>query len=448
MVGILSSAVFVKLYSPEELGGLSLFLSLALCLTPLTLLRLNYALVNENDDHNIGQIFDLWVFALSIIMILLAVAVGAITIFDLQWYDLEGGTMIALLLYIALSSAYTMLTFLLVRQEAYRSISLNQVAQPSARFLMVVTLYLFGAQNELIIGYLLSIVAMLSLILIQCRSFRYRVLEYGIQIEVLARTYQRFRHLIVHSFATSIPNGIANNVMPIVVSMSLSITAAGYIFVLQSVVAGPLLVISGVVWRSIYARITKYGDIRKRKEVVSSVHQLTVPLISGFVIAASMAAELVSHYIREDWSPIFGIVSAFVAMVAVNTISNSMSYFIAFEKYSSEAFWNLLVLAARILPILGLPYVIGDDMTSINIYFTLVALVYLALTLYWARFLECLKSYLFDLARYLLPSLILSRVILDSSRDFSVYAIIFGMLFVLYIAQGAYRAAREVLCLQ
>ena len=158
LILILASPILTRLYDPQALGALGLFMSFVAIITICSGLRYELAIVLPNRDSEANEILQLTLFfnvLISIASIIIFLIYGMISA-ELELNNSLGWYIYLIPFSIFLSSAYQSLSFWMNRKNKFSIISLSKIIQSCVVVIFQILLgyILIGGFQGLIMGSL------------------------------------------------------------------------------------------------------------------------------------------------------------------------------------------------------------------------------------------------------------------------------------------------------
>ncbi len=330
---ICSAPILTRLFTPEELGILGLFIAISFILSSITTMRYESALVVEK-----SQVGKQAITALCLIFLFLTLSSYALIIYSLFLLDINiaqldilGNYILILPLSIFCISLYRLLTFLAIRAQELKKIGSTRFQQS---FFMVSSQSMFGILNfgfgGLIIGQLIGLSAGIARLL-DLISFQkiYRVFRYKKRhIFYIASKYKRF-------FKFSLPGDLLNIgsiQLPVIILASLfSPIVSGFYVLAERVFRSPIAMISDALSKSI---LSVASEANRKGELENFSILFMKPIIKisllVFILFSYFAPEIFSFIFGPDWrdagiyasmmTPLFWSIFVFVPALALMTI--------------------------------------------------------------------------------------------------------------------------------
>ena len=440
-----SAPILTRLFTPEELGILGLFMAITFVISTLTTMRYESALVVEK-----SYVGKLAIVTLCIILLLLSTLVYLLIVFFLYFLNITFGTLNLLGDYLLLIpfgifciGFYRLLTFLAIRAQELKKIGTTRFQQG---FFMVASQFIFGLANSgyggLILGQLIGLSAGIHKLL-DLISFQkiFKIIKHKkSHIFLIASRYKRF-------FKFSLPGDLLNIgsiQLPIIILTSLfSPVISGFYVLAERVFRSPIAMMSDTVSKSI---LSVASEANRRGKLYKFSILFMEPLIKisllAFVIFSYLAPEIFSIIFGNDWreagvyaskmTPLFWSIFVFVPAIGLMTIMQLQKLELFFQS-------SLLIFSLSGI-IVG--YVLNDVRLSISLFSIAGFCIYSFFGL-WTLFIAKINKkklfYCFIKEISILGIIILvwslsSKNILDYSNIFVIvfYSFIFIYLIYLY----------------
>ena len=202
----------------------------------------------------------------------------------------------------------------------------------------------------------------------------------------------RYRGMPLNALQTAFLNALAKNLFPLVFLRTLGALATGLVTFAERLLTAPVGMLTQALWQVTHTRLGSLGRERRRA-LLLRIHGALAFALAWPLALVAVFADLAGRVFGAQWAELAGLLPWFAAMVYLNGVSNATSYFLAFEQYRAEVAFNVSLVVARLLALLfGLLYL--GPMAAILLYAAVSALFYLALNLWWGRFLGTLPRFL------------------------------------------------------
>jgi O-antigen/teichoic acid export membrane protein len=421
-ISALATPIYAHLYTPEQLGYGALMLAIASSILPLTTWRLEYAIVLAKDEREVEALLKLCFIATTICVLLLGVATW--WFHSLLGFLLPSAVIMHIPALVFSLAIISTASYFFTRQQRYITLGLNQIVQALVRSMLIVMLAVAGFEQGVAHGYLLAASVTAVMCAIQMHSNTPRALPLFIDVNALYGTLKARRDLVLHSLTTNFLNGIAGNLMPIVFSAYFTARAAGYLFVLQQLIAAPVQIIAQAFWRTMFSHLGRCHEEAERARIVKHVYDIATPLLLIPVLTVMCFIDDIRQLVRGDWKLIVDILGPFVALVYFGTVSNITSYFVSFEKFHAESKWNVASLALRTGAVIILPIFLDSMMACIKWYLLISCAVYFSLNAYWATVLRNVPRFFYNNLMLVVPVFGLGIYVSRGHASMLSYAIV------------------------
>lgn len=403
VLGIAALPWLTRLYGPDAFGNLAVFAALVAALAPAATLRFELGIAAHRRDDQAFAVLGLALASALLIAVLsglllwlLAPALG-----PRLGANLDARIVVLVPLGVVLSAAATSAGYWLTRSGEYPAQAVVSVVTSMVRVLaqvLAAPLRLFGLTLGTLIaqGFSVAVAAVLVL----------RRAPRRLSLRRWRALMRRHADLPRHAWSTSFINGVASNLLPVLLAVRFGPQVAGILFLAQQVLATPLNLFAQAVWRVAFVRLMTPGlSAVAQREQVATLHdnqaRVLVLVLVPLVALAPSAAQLLG----AAWQPVSVVLPLVAVMVLANTLSNVSSYFVAFGEYRAESWWNLIVVAVKLLVLLLVPVLELAALPAIGLWCFANLAVYLALNFWWGRRLMLLPRFGCNVLGFALPAL-------------------------------------------
>jgi len=238
---------------------------------------------------------------------------------------------------------------------------------------------------------------------------------YGISNAVRA-VLLKYKSLPQTLFQTDLMNALGKKTLPVFISVLFGSKLAGLLSFATNVINAPLAAITASIWQVSHNRLSRQEE-NKRSRTLVLIHNLSSYLFSLPVVAIIVFRDQLPLILGDAWKDLPEVVPFLAAMIFMNSVSNTTSYFVVFRRFRQESMANILL---TVLPIVSV--VVGSMLLSgvetIALYCGLSALFYLVLNIYWGATTDNLGAFWKNLVLSILVNttcLLLVRIIFDVS---------------------------------
>lgn len=423
-VGLFALPWLTRLYSPDAFGNLAVYSALVAAFMPVASLRFELGIgAHRNDAQALGVLVLAVLSALLVSLVLLLLSVSA------YWFNPPGIPDTAdqrLLLLVPAAvfagAAGNAAGFWLTRSRHFLGQALTTPLAAIARVILqgtlsgVAALALLGmvvgalATQYLVVGVLFVLVA--------------ASLAGGVRMPTARRLralVRRHAALPRHSFSTSFVNGVASNLLPVVLAFRFGPQIAGVLFLAQQLVATPLALLSQVTWRVAFSTLA-HPDCTPASRVarVARLHDDYSRLLAVLLTLPVLLAPEATLLLGPAWGEVSIVMPYVAAMVLMNMLSNVTSYFVIFRRFQSEGAWNIAVVLVKVGAVVVLAAVGLEPHAVIALYCAANVLLYGALNMYWSAVLGLRMRFAVNLFGFALPALGAAALLAAQSWPVSV----------------------------
>lgn len=260
------SPLLTRLYTPEDLGSLGLFLSFVGVASVALSLRYEAAIVSCRDSREAAYLV-LGSCALAVPMSLISSGVFYFLVDRalLGFGSFPGHTVLIVLAALLPMAVFGALKYWFIREGAFGTISRVMVWQNSVRALSQVGFGLAGVGwLGLVVGDVLGRVAGTgSMVRAAWRSTVVNLTPF--KFGLLPRLLATYRKFAIYSFPSSLIDTLSLNLPVPLISSLYGIKAAGYFSLVQRVLGLPASLVGGSVADSFHGRIAAYAREEPRK---------------------------------------------------------------------------------------------------------------------------------------------------------------------------------------
>ena len=378
LVNVVVSPVITRLYAPNEIGQLGLFLSFVSVAAIVVPLRYEQAIVVPeltSEAARLARLAGAIAVPLTVVM--------AVPLYLLITNHVAGFGSLPLLvvplatLALGASALFAILRYWLIRHHAYRVIAEVQLAQSAVRAAGQTILGAIGlGVVGLLASDLLGRVAGLWRMLRATRpAYRESIQAPGRDGNALARAYWRFPVL---GLPSSLVNALALALPVPILAATYGLEIAGYYDLVQRVPGLPLNVIGASVGDALLARIAEQS--RVAPELAPAIFRKTGLMLAAIAIPGAVAVALLAQaafdigFGREwgDAGRMAGRLSPwFAAALIVSPLSRVV---LIFEGQGSKLVYDAAALAAAVVGIVG-PWQLGLDWPDTILVFAILQVV-------------------------------------------------------------------------
>lgn len=258
IINVLGALFLAKIYAPELYGSYSVFLSFVGILTILNSVKLEYIIITDTSERKSINM------ANSIFIIILFISsIHAIFFSLFKDLFLKNGIVFTILIFSSLASLFLSNSKVFesysTRKSLFMIIANSRVIMAVSTILFQFVFYYFS-NNGLIYGYSLAIVMTFIFYLFYSKNI-VRVPNFNL----FTKTIKIHKNILRFAFPSGLINGIALNMMPILLLSYFSASSSGIYALSLKVVSVPLFIISSSVAQVYFQKASHFFNNSKHK---------------------------------------------------------------------------------------------------------------------------------------------------------------------------------------
>lgn len=376
LIPVLAAPLLTRLYSPEDFGVFSSFLSVGLIFAAFSTGKFELAIMLPKLK---GKAFYLFCLSVGSALVLNTVFFIIIAIFSKEISSILNNPKIEGYLYLCpvlalIVSIYVSGQYLANRDRQYIQIARSKVLQTFISTLFqLLTAKSFGVLGLLggqIVGQGLAVFA-----LGKQTFFRYKKYLLGVslrRLSITAREYKKFPLFFSMSYGL---NTFATNITPVILTTTFGLTYAGLYLLVQRVLAMPVGMVVNSISSVFFQKITTQKDCRKLYLLISGgLFFAATPIV---VVMYLYGSEIFKYVFGEEWSIAGEMASLLVIMYWFSLSTNPVSQF---STVHQKVFYNIVWQILLLLSIFTAWYfgkMMDDIFIYLKIFITLQSVLYL-----------------------------------------------------------------------
>jgi len=297
VINIIGALFLAKIYAPELYGNYSVFLSFVGILTIINTLKLEYIIITEKDEKKSLNTVNI----LLIIILLISVSHAIVFLF-FQDFFLKKGIVFTILI------ASSIATFFLSNSKIFESYATRKSffkTIANARVIMAISTITFQlvffhySKSGLIYGYLSSMIITFLFYLIISKKVINKP-----NINLFKKTLKTHKNILRFAFPSGLINGLAMNIMPILLLAYFSASSTGVYALSLKVVSVPLFIISSSVSQVYFQKASDFFNHSKHKLFNLTKKIALTNILVMFVILIlinTIGVFLLNHFFDNSW---------------------------------------------------------------------------------------------------------------------------------------------------
>ena len=392
LILILASPILTRLYDPEALGALGLFMSFVAIITICSGLRYELAIVLPNRDSEANEILQLALYfniLISIASIFIFLIYGMLST-KLELNDPLGWYIYLIPLGILLSSAYQSLSFWMNRRNRFSVISISKIIQSSVVVISQILLgyKLIGGFQGLIIGGLFG--QLIALLFFTLNLEKQTLKAIFFPKKSLFNVLKKYSRFPKFSMPGAVINTITTEFPILIITYTFGLIVTGPFNLAVRVVGLPITVISGAVYQVLVSRVAELDreNFKLIKPLILKIFAiLFIPAIIICFISSGFLPDLFSFVFGNNWRFAGELASILIFAYAFKFSISPLGVVLGLDRNVHLGFyWQALYFFSSIITLTYFSYL---DIETFVLIFVLVEivmyLIYFAFILYGAR---------------------------------------------------------------
>lgn len=336
-IGILSSPITSRIYSPEDFGLFGTFAAIAIILASVTTLKYEWAIVLAESDEEATALYRLCINLAVASAVLTLIAVG------IWFFVIKGMPVIYWVLPISLlvGSLFETSTYWANRQARYKIITQSRVivSLAGALFRIGLGLAAFGSNGLALADFVSKSMGVVNI--------------YGKTKNVprqkgsIAAVFQKYNRFWKYSSPAAFLNAASYNFEYILFVALFTVPQIGAYYFWNRIIGMPKQFIAGSIWQVFLqdsALLTKQEIGRRKKLRQQELISLTaMPYYSAMIALPG----LLIFIFGERWAPYTNLISPILIGGHVNLVVSSFSLFVILEENKAEFTFNLALIVSK-----------------------------------------------------------------------------------------------------
>ena len=380
-----------RIYSPEEFGTFTIYLSIIGMLAPAGSLKFEGAIVLPESDKKasalvLGSIIISFVFSIVWLFIFF--------FFDKQIIDFFNFSpsikvwLLLLPLGIFVISSSRALNFWLIRKKAFRASSINKLVKRGSEGPVQLGVGYFSPFQGLIIGNLIGEISNLFISFTQ--SLRHKLSFKNIASSDIKGQLKRYKDFPLYSFLPSFMNSVSLFLPAIIVNQYFTLELTGQFGFSRVLLSMPLALISINISQVLLQKVAESSKLKKK--ILPLILKITLILGAlsgvGIIIIELFGVDLFKWFFGDKWETAGRLTTILVFSYAIKFIVSPLTaIFTALEKIKISSIWQIGYFIA-----IGCLYLFKDfTIEEFLLYYVLIDLV--SYLIYYVLLVGVCKNY-------------------------------------------------------
>ncbi len=297
LINVLGALFLAKIYAPELYGNYSVFLSFVGILTLINSVKLEYVIITDKSEDKSKNMVNALLFIIFIISFLIF---GLFVLFRDEF--LKNGIVFTILLFSSLASLFVsnskVFESYATRKSLFKSIANARIIMAGSTILFQFFLF-YISKNGLIYGYVISmIITMIFFVIISKNIIQVP------DMQLFKTTLKNHKNILRFAFPSGVINGIANNIMPILLLSYFSAASSGIYALSLKVVSVPMFIISSSISQVYFQKASEYFNHSKEKLYDLTKQVAFTNILIMFIILIvinTLGIFLLDLFFDKDW---------------------------------------------------------------------------------------------------------------------------------------------------
>ncbi|MFN3900080.1 MAG: lipopolysaccharide biosynthesis protein [Alishewanella aestuarii] len=416
VINLSSLPILTRMFSPNDFGVLSVFVSIMTICLSFSSLKFEMAIPVQNSKFKAGSVLILGVlvsFFISLMsFFILYIFRGSwnLSFFENYFYFIPIG--------IFIGGVYQLLNYYAVYEKDYKGISISRIIQSSTSVAIQILLaVIWMSPVVLLIGYIINLGGGIFYLL---NRFNFKFLTL-LPLYNLKQTFLENKKFPKYTVVESLANTAGLQIPLLLIAFYLGLYEVGYLFIAIKIFQAPIGLISASVSQVFFSKSNELLTENDTTELVKDVLIFLIKFgVSSLIILVGLAYSLVELVFGDDWGKVgfyIAILSPwFILQLVVSPISTIM-----YTKGYNKQYMLLTVYGLFFkISVFLLSYLIFGNETMV---FTLVSVNFLFYGFCFYKFLAAcnfgmrnLISVVANSCLFILMSLILSLFIMNLDK--------------------------------
>ncbi len=372
LIGVLLIPIIARLYSPEDVGLLQIFLSISTIVTIFSCLSYQTSIMLPKEEEDSANIF-----ALCVLLIIITSGLcGLVVSINSDWIERTlnapelSSYLIFLPFFIFLNGNLVVMNYWLSRKSQFSIIAGANVS--NSLFCKVIQIKTkieaISIAPGLIIGILVGY-AIADLFMLRWICKDARLLEFINHREIIKMAY-RYKNFPIYSSWSTVANEISLQAPSFMLSMFFSPTIVGFYSIAFQAVSLPMNFLGSAVAQVFFQKASeeknRTGSI---KYIVEQVHQRLIAMVLfPMLILMIISEELFGFVFGSKWDVSGLYVKLLIPWILIMFISSPLtSIFCVLEKQHYGLLFDLILLLSRLIS-LYIGGIYGDPLVALALF--------------------------------------------------------------------------------
>lgn len=381
ILALLLTPILTRLYSPEEFGVFTAFISYSGTLAAFIFLSLELAIVKSKSSRELSSVLGLMLVVSIFLLSILSITIYSESAFyTLIGFDKLFDIKVLVLLGVLFSATNLVLNQFITRKEQFSVYATSQVSFVALRFVFSYLFFYFGfTQYGLVFGFTLATILIIIYLAYRAEIHKERL---SLKMRSTLVAFRKHSDLIFFNTPASLINTILISFPVFFIFKLYGLEAAGFFGLAFRMVQLPITLVNKAMGQVMYKR---FIDLRgKPKDIRAFVFKNILVLSSSFpcfIAVYIFGRDIFSFIFGNGWGRAGDMASLMSPYIFFSFVISPITYyFIAYKKTKQFLTISSLALIALILMTFFIEMKSVDDFVMnysiLNIGFCVLVLVY------------------------------------------------------------------------
>lgn len=382
MLALLLTPILTRLYSPEEFGLFTAFISYSGTLAAFLFFSLELAIVKSKSSRELSSVIGLMLVISIVLLSVLCITIYLeSTVYTFIGFDKLFDIKALVLLGVLFSSINLVLNQLITRKDKFSVYAVSQVSFVALRFFFSCLFFYLGySQYGLVFGFTLATALIIIYLSYNVEIYKEKL---SFRKAYLFAAFRKHKQLIIYNTPSNVVNIVIVNFPIFIIVNFFGMEAAGLFGLAYRMVLLPVTLVNKAIGQVIYKRfsVMSISDKTMLSFIMKNVLFLALSF-PGFALVYVFGEDIFIFTFGLEWAKA-GVYAALMSpYIFLSFIISPLTYyFVAYDKSNqlmliSTFFLGLLVLASVLIEFVDESEFI-KTYTIINIvyYFTVLVVV-------------------------------------------------------------------------
>ena len=382
ILALLLTPILTRLYSPEEFGVFTAFISYSGTLAAFIFLSLELAIVKSKSSRELSSVLGLMLVVSILLLSILSITIySESTFYTLIGFDKLFDIKVLVLLGVLFSATNLVLNQFITRKEKFSVYAKSQVCFVALRFVFSYLFFYFGfTQYGLVFGFTLA-----TILIIIYLSYSTEIYKETLSLKKIYffAVFRKHKKLVIFNTPSNLINILIINFPLFFILKNFGLEAAGLFGLAYRMVMLPVTLVNKAIGQVIYKRFSAMSILDKTMFafIIKNILFLTLSF-PGFALLYLFGEEIFSFIFGVEWRIAGEYAALMTPFIFLSFLISPLSYyFVAYDKSDLLMVISILFLGGLILASVLFEFIDESDFiktyTLINVayYMTVLAAV-------------------------------------------------------------------------